>query len=73
MTKSKMIIISFIIALIFGFPFRWIQYKGEQVVSIFDVYNLGIKNMFFDFSLLFISTLIIFIIWTGIRRLLRGF
>ena len=68
MTKKKMITISFIIALIFGFPFKWIQYKGEQIVSIFDVYNLGMKNMFFDFSLLFISTVIIFLIWNLILK-----
>lgn len=63
-----MITISFIIALIFGFQFKWIQYKGEQMVSIFDVYNLGMKNMFFDFSLLFISTFIIFLIWNWILK-----
>lgn len=68
MTKSKRVIISFIIALIFGFPFKWIQSKGEQMVSIVDVYNLGMKNMFFDFALLCISTFIIFIIWTGITK-----
>lgn len=68
MTKKKMIIISFIIALIFDFPFKWIQYKGEQMVSLFDVYHLGMKNMFFDFSLLFISTFIIFLIWNWILK-----
>ncbi len=38
------------------------------MVSIFDVYNLGMKNMFFDFSLLFIRTLIIFLIWNWILK-----
>jgi hypothetical protein len=68
MTRNKMLIISLIIALIFDFPFRWIRYKGDQMVSIFDVYNLGVKYMSFDLSTLFVSTLIIFIFWNGIRN-----
>ena len=55
-----MVSISLIIALIFGFPFRWIHYKGEQMVSIFEVYNLGIKYTSFDITLLFINTFIIY-------------
>lgn len=66
----KIITISFIIALIFGLPFKWIQYKGDQMVSIFEAYNLGMTNVFFDFSLLFIIHLLFFYFGSGFQKLI---
>lgn len=67
-TKNKRILVCLVIAFIFGFPFSWIQYKGEKMISIFQVFNLGKNNLFFDFSLLAINAFIIFIIWSGIIK-----
>lgn len=66
MTKNKMILVSVIIAFVIGVPFKWIQYRGEETVSIFQVFDLGISNMFFDFSLLALNTIIIFMVWSAI-------
>lgn len=70
MIKMKIITISFIIALIFGLQFKWIQYKGNQMVSIFEAYNLEMTNVFFDFSLLFIIHLLFFYFGSGFQKLI---
>lgn len=67
-TKNKKILVSLVIAFILGVPFNWIRYKGEETVSIFQVFDLGIRNMLFDVSLLAFNTFIIFIVWTGILK-----
>ena len=63
-----MILVSVITAFVIGVPFKWIQYKGEETVSIFQVFDLGIRNMFFDFSLLALNTIIIFMVWSAILK-----
>lgn len=68
LTKNKKILVSLVIAFIFGVPFNWIRYKGEETVSIFQVFDLGIYNMLFDVSLLVIDTFIIFIVWSFILK-----
>ncbi|MEQ6357318.1 hypothetical protein ABNX05_22135 [Lysinibacillus sp. M3] len=61
--------ISLVIALILGVPFKWIQYKGSEVVSIVQIIDLGINNLFFDFSLLGLSTLIIYLVLTKLLKI----
>ncbi len=68
LTKNKKILVSLVIAFIFGVPFNWIRYKGEETISIFQVFDLGIYNMLFDVSLLVIDTFIIFIVWSFILK-----
>lgn len=60
--------ISLVIAFILGIPFRWIQYKGSEDVSILQILDLGINNLFFDFTLLSLNTLIIYLV---LSRLLK--
>ncbi len=68
MTKNKKIIFSLMIAFILGIPFQWIQYKGEKMVSVFKVFELGPRNLFFDISLLTLNTVIIFFLWSVILK-----
>lgn len=68
MTKNKRILVCLVIAFVFGFPFNWIQYKGDKMVSVFQIFDLGISNVFFDFSLLAINTLVVYLIWSGILK-----
>ena len=68
LSKNKKILVSLVIAFIFGVPFNWIRYKGEETVSIFQVFDLGIHNMLFDVSLLVFDTFIIFIVWSFISK-----
>ncbi|MFJ7826114.1 hypothetical protein [Psychrobacillus sp. NPDC096623] len=68
MTKNKKILVCLVIAFIFGVPFNWIRYKGQEMVSIFQVFDLGIHNMLFDVSILVFNTFIIFIVWSGILK-----
>lgn len=68
MTKKKFFIISLMIAFFIGFPFKWLQYKGElEGVSIFKLIDLGMNNIFFDFSILTLNTLIIFGFWSLVQ------
>ncbi|KMY28274.1 hypothetical protein ACZ11_23870 [Lysinibacillus xylanilyticus] len=60
--------ISLVIAFILGIPFKWIQYKGSENVSILQILDLGINNLFFDFTLLGLNTLIIYLV---LSRLLK--
>ncbi|MFP3919314.1 hypothetical protein U5N28_16055 [Lysinibacillus telephonicus] len=62
MTRNKYILVSFVIAFIFGIPFKWIQYKGEETISFFQLFDLGVNHLFFDGWLLAANTLIIFIV-----------
>jgi len=57
-----------VIAFISGIPFKWIQYKGSENVSILQILDLGINNLFFDFTLLALNTLIIYLV---LSRLLK--
>ena len=68
MTKNKKILFSLIIAFVLGVPFQWIQYKGEKMVSVFRVFELGPRNLFFDISLLALNTAIIFFLWSVISK-----
>ncbi|MGE7837373.1 hypothetical protein [Viridibacillus arvi] len=61
MRKNIKIWISFGIALLLGFPFKWIFYKGEdEGISIFTIFDYGIYNLFFALSTLALNTLILF-------------
>lgn len=68
MTKNKKILFSLIIAFVLGVPFQWIQYKGEKMVFIFKIFELGPSNLLFDFSLLALNTAIIFFLWSVISK-----
>lgn len=68
MTRKKIIFVSIAIAFIFGIPFKWIRYKGEETISFFELFDLGIKHLFFDGWLLAINTLIIFIVLSCILK-----
>lgn len=69
MEKKKIAIISLMIAFFLGIPFKWIQYKGTVDVSIFQIIDLGINNLFFDFTLLFLSTLIIYLVLSNLLKI----
>ncbi|MGE7623415.1 hypothetical protein ACQKMD_10240 [Viridibacillus sp. NPDC096237] len=60
MGRNRKIWISFGVALILGIPFKWIIYKGEIDMSVFQIFNYGFNNLFFDLSTLAINTLILF-------------
>ncbi|MFB7157997.1 hypothetical protein [Lysinibacillus sp. NPDC056232] len=62
MKRNYIAIISLVIAFILGIPFKWIQYKGSEDVSILQITDLGIDNLFFDFILLGLNTLIIYLV-----------
>lgn len=66
--KNKKILVSLVIAFIFGVPFNWIQYKGEEMISIFQIFDMGIQNLFFDVSLLAFNTVIIFMVCSIISK-----
>lgn len=68
MTKNKRILVCLVIAFIFGVPFNWIHYKGDKMVSVFQIFDLGISNLSFDLSLLAINTLVIYLIWSGFLK-----
>lgn len=69
MEKKNIAIISLMIAFFLGIPFKWIQYKGTVDVSIFQIIDLGINNLFFDFTLLFLSTLIIYLVLSNLLKI----
>lgn len=71
-TKNKRLFFCFGIALFFGFPFPWLQYKGEGNRSFGRISDLGFHNLFFDFSILLVNTLIIFFVWTRIFSLKKA-
>ncbi|QOV12122.1 hypothetical protein [Viridibacillus arvi] len=60
MRRNIKIWISFGIALLLGFPFKWIFYKGDEGISIFTIFDYGINNLFFALSTLALNTLILF-------------
>ncbi|MGE7948148.1 hypothetical protein [Lysinibacillus sp. NPDC093688] len=66
--RKYIAIICLVIALILGIPFKWIHYKGSEDVSILQIKDFGINNLFFDFTLLGLSTLIIYLV---LSRLLK--
>ncbi|MCG7344752.1 hypothetical protein MHZ92_11445 [Sporosarcina sp. ACRSL] len=68
MTKNKKIMVCVLIAFIFGVPFKWLLYKGEETLSIFQVFDLGIRNINFDLSLLTLNTIIIYMVWSAISN-----
>lgn len=70
MTRKQKILISACLAFLMGIPFNWIQYKGEEMVSIFQVKELGFQYMFFDLSTLMINAFLIYGLWSVITRML---
>lgn len=68
MTKRKRILVSLLIAFVLGIPFQWIQYNGNEMVSVFKILELGPSNLFFDFSLLALNAAIIYFIWFFISK-----
>ncbi|MGE7929235.1 hypothetical protein [Lysinibacillus xylanilyticus] len=69
MKRKNITIISLMIAFFLGIPFKWIQYKGSEDVSIFQIIDLGITNLFFDFTLLGLSTLIVYLVLSKILKI----
>ncbi|MEY9971836.1 hypothetical protein ABH966_002209 [Lysinibacillus sp. RC46] len=69
MKRKYIAVISLVIAFILGIPFKWIQYKGSEDVSILQITDLGINNLFFDFTLLGLSTLIIYLVLSRILKM----
>lgn|GEM_PF-5810292 len=69
MKKKNIAIISLVFAFFGGIPFKWIQYKGSEDVSIFQIIDLGITNLFFDFTLLGLSTLIVYLVLSKILKI----
>ena len=66
--RKKIAIFSLSIAFILGIPFKWVQYKGEEGVSIFRIVDLGIQNMFFDVSLLSLNALALYFVLSRIQK-----
>lgn len=66
--RKKIAILSLCIAFVLGIPFKWVQYKGEEGVSIFRIVDLGIHNMFFDFSLLSLNALALYFVLSKIQK-----
>lgn len=66
--KKKIAIFSLIIAFVLGIPFQWVQYRGEEGVSIFRIMDLGIHNLFFDLTILSLNTLIIYFVLSRIQE-----
>lgn len=66
--KKKIAIFSFSIAFVLGIPFQWIQYKGKEGVSTFHLIDLGIHNLFFDFTILSLNTLVIYFVLSRIQE-----
>lgn len=66
--RGKIAIFSLSIAFILGIPFKWVQYKGEEGVSIFRIMDLGIQNMFFDVSLLSLNALVLYFVLSRIQK-----
>lgn len=71
MTRKQKILISGCLAFLIGIPFNWIQYKGGEMVSIFQVKELGFQYMFFDLSSLMINALLIYGLWSVISSVLN--
>ncbi|MFF2795354.1 hypothetical protein [Lysinibacillus xylanilyticus] len=69
MKRKNITIISLTIAFFLGIPFKWIQYKGSKDISIFQIIDLGITNLFFDFTLLGLSTLIVYLVLSKILKI----
>ena len=65
MRKKYIIVLSFIIAFA-GFPFKWIQYKGTQSISIFQIPEVNTLNLFYDLTTLSINFFIFYFIFTKI-------
>ena len=65
MSKKYIIVLSFIIAFA-GFPFKWIQYKGTQSISIFQIPEVNTLNLFYDLSTLSINFFIFYFIFIKI-------
>lgn len=66
--RKNIAVFSLSIAFILGIPFKWVQYKGEEGVSIFRIMDLGIQNMFFDFSLLSLNALVFYFVLSRIQK-----
>ena len=58
-------ILSFIIAFA-GFPFKWIQYKGTQSISIVQIPDVKTLNLFYDLTTLSINFFIFYFIFNKI-------
>jgi len=65
MRRKYIISLSFIIAFA-GFPFKWIQHKGTQSISIFQIPEVNTLNLFYDFSILSINFFILYFIFIKI-------
>ena len=65
MRKKYIIVLSFIIAFA-GFPFKWIQYKGTQSISIFQIPEVNTLNLFYDLTTLSINFFIFYFIFIKI-------
>ncbi|MGE7689623.1 hypothetical protein ACQKMI_10445 [Lysinibacillus sp. NPDC097214] len=66
--KKKIAIFSLSIAFVLGIPFQWVQYKGKVGVSIFRLMDLSIHNLFFDFTILSLNTLVIYFVLSRIQE-----
>ena len=65
MRRIYIISLSFIIAFA-GFPFKWIQHKGTQSISIFQIPEVNTLNLFYDLSTLSINFFIFYFIFIKI-------
>ena len=65
MKRKYIISLSFIIAFA-GFPFKWIQHKGTQSISIFQIPEVNTLNLFYDLSILSINFFIFYFIFIKI-------
>ena len=65
MRRKYIISLSFIIAFA-GFPFKWIQHKGTQSISIFQIPEVNTLNLFYDLSILSINFFIFYFIFIKI-------
>ncbi len=65
MHSKKILGASFLAAFVFGIPFNWLFYKGDQGVgTLFGLLTVHPMDVFYDFSVLFVNTLILyFFIW----------
>lgn len=72
MKQKKIFFLSFGIAVLFGLPFNWIFYKGEtRGVSIFNIPHNEFDNLFYDFSLLVLNTLFVYIALKTLLKIRR--
>lgn len=69
MTRNNRISFSLVIAFFLGIPFKWIIFKGNEAVSVFQIFELGMLNMYFDVVILAINTFIIYFVLSQFLKL----